>query len=595
MSGALIVSVLIAFSYPYIVLKLGMGPNVSVIAAFLGALFLSVFASRTRGQNAVQNNIIQTAATAATSTAFMCVVAAAFGYLSINESVDIKLTISPMQMFVWLTCSGTLGVLVASLFRRHFINDPNMVFADGVAAAETIKVLDDTGADGSGKLKTLGFGAGIGMLMAFLRDGLGKISYIPIAMRYAVGIEWNVLSMGTGLIISVNVGLSMLLGTLVVWMFGGNIIDLAGMNIVQQSVAPQYWADVFALIQSGMPITPEQAQFLTDHGGLAFSYMRGSYFSILLMWFMWPATALMISAMLTAILLQWRSIARMFSELSTGGTGKTDDESEVSPATALTLIVLLTITLSLIQKVSFGLDMWMTFVSVIISFVLVLVGVRVLGETNLGPVSAMANAAQAGFRILSSHIGFNLIAAGMAGDINAQGEGTMQIFRTGRILGSTPRILTWVAFCAIPIGAAAVAIMYPLLIGRYGLGGEGLTAPTGLKLANMAVLLGKGISALPPGALNWMVIASIAGVVLAILRSRGWSWLPSAGGFGFSMILPGLLNLPIAIGSIVGWIWKQIDHDSWKRHHITVASGFIGGEALIAGLLLPILFFFGIL
>ena len=32
--GAIIVSALVAASYPYVVLKLGLGPNVSVVSAF---------------------------------------------------------------------------------------------------------------------------------------------------------------------------------------------------------------------------------------------------------------------------------------------------------------------------------------------------------------------------------------------------------------------------------------------------------------------------------------------------------------------------------------------------------------------------------
>jgi uncharacterized oligopeptide transporter (OPT) family protein len=89
-----------------------------------------------------------------------------------------------------------------------------------------------------------------------------------------------------------------------------------------------------------------------------------------------------------------------------------------------------------------------------------LVGIRVLGETNNGPISAMANALQALFAVFwPTHIGLNLIAAGMAGNTSAQSEGTIQDFKTGKIIGSTPRILTYVQLAAVPIGAAAVAIM----------------------------------------------------------------------------------------------------------------------------------------
>jgi hypothetical protein len=39
--GAFLVSSLVAGSYPYVVLKLGMGPNVSVVSAFLGAIAIA--------------------------------------------------------------------------------------------------------------------------------------------------------------------------------------------------------------------------------------------------------------------------------------------------------------------------------------------------------------------------------------------------------------------------------------------------------------------------------------------------------------------------------------------------------------------------
>ncbi|MFH0820179.1 MAG: hypothetical protein V1908_00230, partial [Candidatus Peregrinibacteria bacterium] len=49
--GAILVTTIISFSYPYVVLKLGLGPNVSVVSAFLGAIFLSITARSMRGQN----------------------------------------------------------------------------------------------------------------------------------------------------------------------------------------------------------------------------------------------------------------------------------------------------------------------------------------------------------------------------------------------------------------------------------------------------------------------------------------------------------------------------------------------------------------
>lgn len=591
-TGAIVVSAIVSMAYPYIVLKLGMGPNMSVIAAFLGAIFLAITARATHGKNAVQNNIIQSAATSAVSTAFMCVVAAAFGYLAMNESVDVKLTISPWEMFTWLCCSGAIGVFMSAMFRKYFVDDPEMIFADGVAAAETINVLDQGRAAGQ-RFSMLGYSALLGMVIAFVRDGLAWIGTLGLAMRYRIGIEWGVLNIGTGMLIGLNVGLSMLAGTIVVWIFAPMVMDKAGMFIVQNSVASQYWPQIQELVNVPQ-LSDAQRELLHTHGGLMGNYLNGSHFAIIMLWFMWPATALMITAAMTAVALKWRSITTMFKELR-AAKAPGHERTDVSLRTIIIMTTLLTILMAFVQQVHFQMPWWQTIASVVAGFPLILVGVRVLGETNNGPVSLMANTLQAIFRAFSPAISHNLVAAGMAGNINSQGEGLMQVFKTGKLVGSTPRVLTWVQFWAVPIGAAAVAIMYPLLIARYGLGGDGLAAPTGLKLANMAVLMSKGISAFPPGALMWTVIAAMAGVILALGRGHyKLHWLPSAAGFGFALILPGTLNLPIAIGSILGWIWMKASPQSYERNYVTVASGFIGGEALIAGLLLPLLFYFGV-
>src|SRR5437773_8055513 len=74
----LAVAVVMGASYPYIVLKLGFGPNVSVVSAFLGYLALGI---ASKSYNRWENNIVQTAGTAAALTAFMCVLLAAFDML----------------------------------------------------------------------------------------------------------------------------------------------------------------------------------------------------------------------------------------------------------------------------------------------------------------------------------------------------------------------------------------------------------------------------------------------------------------------------------------------------------------------------------
>src|SRR5215510_6359127 len=83
-AASLVISAVIGASYPYIVLKLGFGPNISVVAAFLGFVSLGLLF---RDFSRWENNVIQSAGTAAGQTAFLCVLMAAFDMLRLDPSL----------------------------------------------------------------------------------------------------------------------------------------------------------------------------------------------------------------------------------------------------------------------------------------------------------------------------------------------------------------------------------------------------------------------------------------------------------------------------------------------------------------------------
>src|SRR5262245_8281043 len=89
---ALVVAAIMGASYPYIVLKLGFGPNVSVVAAFFGYLFLGLLF---KDFNRWENNIVQTAGTSAAQLAFMCVLLAAFDMLRYNTGGAFNVHLAP--------------------------------------------------------------------------------------------------------------------------------------------------------------------------------------------------------------------------------------------------------------------------------------------------------------------------------------------------------------------------------------------------------------------------------------------------------------------------------------------------------------------
>ena len=68
--------------------------------------------------------------------------------------------LTPVQSFLWLTTAGLLGVLLAVPMRQHFVVDEKLTYADGVAAGETLIVLDSRGGRGARRAaRALGFGA----------------------------------------------------------------------------------------------------------------------------------------------------------------------------------------------------------------------------------------------------------------------------------------------------------------------------------------------------------------------------------------------------------------------------------------------------
>ena len=78
-----------------------------------------------------------------------------------------------------------------------------------------------------------------------------------------------------------------------------------------------------------------------------------------------------------------------------------------------------------------------------------------------------------------------LMIAGMSGTVAVNGETLMQCYKTGKIVGSNNRSLTILQLVSVPIGSLAVALVYPALKLRYGIGGNGLTSPISVNVSRL--------------------------------------------------------------------------------------------------------------
>jgi uncharacterized oligopeptide transporter (OPT) family protein len=536
---------------PAVVLRIGYGPNMSVVSAFLGFIALSLIglATRTRATR-WETNLVQTAGTAAGSgVGFMAVVLAAIDMLNARGLMSLHL--SSLQIFAWLAPSGLLGVLLAVPLRKHYIDQEDLRFADGTAAGETLLVLDQGPREAGPRVAALGVGGAISAGLTFLRQGLGLLPDAvvfgflgPSAAALRLGCELGVLSLGAGLLIGLRVTLSMAIGMGLAWI-------VAPEPLFRMGLVPQLTFNV-----------------------------------VLQRWIMWPATGLMVAGGLAALALKWSVIAKTFRGL--GGKEATDG-GDFPMRWVVRGAIACAIVLALVQKLSLGFPLWLSLVSVLLSIVLMLVGIRVLGETNWAPISAMANVMQAVFALLApGHVPVNMIGSGMSGSVAANGEHLMQDYRAGKIVGSTNRNLTYLQLVGVPIGAVAVAIAYPAVRARYGVGGEGgLTSPISVKWAGFAELLAHGFGALPQSAWYALLFSLAVGVALTLLEAhpRFGRFVPSPTAIGLGMLIPGFAVVPMAVGGIVQHLWKRLSPRTEEIYDTPLASGFITGEALVLLLL----------
>src|SRR5512142_1000149 len=221
---AIVVAALMGAAEPTIVLRIGYGPNISVVSAFLGFIALSLIGLVTRRRGTRwECNLVQTAGTAAGSgVGFMSVVLAAIDMLNARGLMNLHLT--PLQIFAWLAPSGLLGVLLAVPLRKHYIDQENLTFADGTAAGETLLVLDQGPKEAGPRVAALAFGGVLSAGITLLRDGARLIRdhvtfafLSPHAEALRLGSEVGVLSLGAGMLIGARVTLSTGLGLLRGW------------------------------------------------------------------------------------------------------------------------------------------------------------------------------------------------------------------------------------------------------------------------------------------------------------------------------------------------------------------------------------------
>ena len=229
--------------------------------------------------------------------------------------------------------------------------------------------------------------------------------------------------------------------------------------------------------------------WLVQHGLLA---ADGRRVDILLL-VMWPAVGMLVAGGISALLLRWRVLMATFRSLAAADAASSDLAAALGVDRRRHLGAARHHRAVAVLRHA----VWHSVLAIVLALPLGLVALRVLGETNWGPISTMTNVMQAMFAgIAPGDLRASMVSSGITGAVAAESEGLMQDFRAGQMIGSTPRILTYMQLIAVPVGALALAFMYPLLRDTYGIIGEHaqLLSPTSQRWVGFAKLVTQDLS-----------------------------------------------------------------------------------------------------
>ena len=571
---SIVLAMVLAGANAYLGLFAGLTVSASIPAAVISMALLRLFAE----SNILENNIVQTAASAGESLA-----AGVIFTLPALVILGVWSTFDYWWVMVIAGIGGLLGVLFTIPLRRSLIVDQQLAFPEGVATAEVLKV----GEAASG-IRYLAWAAVVGAAVKLAETGLRLWSGTAQAATYVgsstiayVGTNLSPALLSVGYIVGLNVAVLMFAGGAISWFVAIPIYSTffldADPAIAAQMAAGAAAADVAFAIWSGQIRYLGVGAMLI--GGIwALIKMRGSLVSGI------------------------RSGLRR----TTVGAAAYDHREHDAPmrlvlaATAL-LVVPLFVAYEMIVG-SVGVALAMTVIMIGAGFLFSAVAAYMAGlvGSSNNPISGVTIATilvAALLLLLLMGEGSNAgpAAAILVGAVvccaAAIGGDNMQDLKAGSIVGATP----WRQQVMQCVGVvSAVLVMAPilnLLLDAYGIGAPTAARPSSL-LAPQATLMASVAQGVFGGGLPWAMIAwgvLIGALVIALdeyLERRGAAWRAPVLAVAIGIYLPLELAVPILAGGLIAHVAAPRQRPGEARagagrNGLLFAAGLITGEALI--------------
>ncbi|MBN1125332.1 MAG: oligopeptide transporter, OPT family [Sedimentisphaerales bacterium] len=629
-----LLSMILAAANAYLGLFASMTVSASIPAAVVSMGILRLF----KHSNILENNIVQTAASAGESLAagviFTLPALVLLGYWDGFGG----------RNYWWITLiagfGGLLGVLFTIPLRRSLIVEDPLQFPEGIATAEVL----ETGQEGGKGVWTIAISAVVGGLFTLIAKGVGLwpgilegARKIKNTMLYG-GTNLSPALLSVGYIVGLNIAVLIFLGGAANWYVaipfcaGQNEWPVYQLETELNKAELEQW-NTFALAYMIVPENASEEEIAkaekhntkvkkslgqpveaTEYAGRIWS-KQTRYIGV---------GAMLIGGLWTIV----RMRKSLFSGIKSGlaayrhiGSGQAQidrTEKDMSMKWILILIVgsivplflvyqhfignvLITLPMAIVMLIAGFLFSavaaymaglvgssnnpisGITIATIVVSSLLLLLLMNLLGEDKAkGPAAAI---------IIGSVV---CCAAAIAGD-------NMQDLKAGRIVGATPWKQQVMQIIGTLSGAVVIAPVLMLLHQAYGFKGQEGAGKDALSAvqANLMKAVSEGVF---QGNMPWTFAFIGMGVAVAIitmdifLESRNSTFRTPVLAVAIGIYLPLELSVPILAGGLIHWAvkgWHKMTKASTdqveasNRNGLLFASGLITGEALM-GILLAI-------
>ncbi len=565
-----ILSIILSAANAYFGLFAGLTVSASIPAAVISMALLKAF----KTSNILENNLVQTAASAGESIAagviFTIPALIIMGYweeFNYLETVMIAL------------CGGILGVLFTIPLRKALIVKEKLKFPEGVATAEVLK----TGEEGGKAVKYLVWGSLIGGVfklgdsaMNLWNGSWQKATLINEKVYAFFGLNLSPALVAVGYIVGLNVAFLLFLGGVISW----NV----AIPIYIAINGPQEGVDAVTM---GGNIWNSQIRFL----GVGSMVVGG----------------------LWALISLTNSLGAAFRQgieaFKSGGQSMKDQvrtEMDTPMSWVLMGIGVLLVPMFIIYQSAISdvpISITMTLILVVAGFLFAAVAgymAGLVGSSN-NPISGVTIATILFTSLLLlTLMGTGNQLAGAAGAIlvgavvacaAAIAGDNMQDLKAGHILGATPFKQQIMQMVGVVAGALVIPLVLNSLLIAYGMGAPTAEQPNSLT-APQATLMQSVAQGIFGGNLPWnmVYIGGAIGIIVIIidqyLKSKGSEFRMPVLAVAVGLYLPFELDSAIFVGGVLAYFLSRSTKASNSKERadnsgLLLTSGLITGEALM--------------